>query len=452
MKHQSLTLSYWVGCSTAFATLTATTASSLDFFAPNGRVAGVALPSFDPIVAAESLLLQGAGLGTGPLVVDGQIGTLVSPPVIDRSFAVYENAAGTYDLPATGIALSTGDVSTHGSGPDNEDQFTSGSFFEAGTTDPLNQQLLDDLLGPGIDVFDVTRADLLVATTQGRDKLLISFAFATEEAPEFLGEFTDSFGFFVDGVNRAVIQGSTIGAQEYDEAVTGFDFAGNDVTTLISSGETFEFDIIATPETELDGVLQTNDAAGSNLFRVGGPLVTPASNGLGFVADLNFLIADVGDEALDSTVYLADLRAVFNGDTTLNDTIDADDIDALFDAVDAGSLDQVFDINFDSFIDAADIDALIQGVLGTVYGDLDLDGDVDLTDQWILESHLFQPGEWADGDLDGDGLVTFSDFDILNNNRGFGTGGGLAPLPEPTTALFGGVFAPLLLRRRASRA
>ena len=60
------------------------------------------------------------------------------------------------------------------------------------------------------------------------------------------------------------------------------------------------------------------------------------------------------------------------------------------------------------------VDATSALVKFTYYGDLDLDGDVDMTDANTLESNFGKTGAiWTDGDLNYDGTVNTADFDLL---------------------------------------
>ncbi|WP_428387627.1 dockerin type I domain-containing protein [Mucisphaera sp.] len=117
-------------------------------------------------------------------------------------------------------------------------------------------------------------------------------------------------------------------------------------------------------------------------------------------------------------------------------------------------LGDLFDINNDSTIDAADIDALtstpadlnrdgvsnpadrtylIERVLGTTLGDANLDGTVNLTDLSSLASHFSQPSVgWSQADFDGSGTVDLIDLSLLASSFGFDRDAN--PAPEPQTA------------------
>ncbi len=64
-------------------------------------------------------------------------------------------------------------------------------------------------------------------------------------------------------------------------------------------------------------------------------------------------------------------------------------------------------------VNQADVDYLVQVILGTDYGDANLDGAVDATDKAIVEANLGQPGGWADGNFDGDETVDADDLALF---------------------------------------
>lgn len=76
------------------------------------------------------------------------------------------------------------------------------------------------------------------------------------------------------------------------------------------------------------------------------------------------------------------------------------------------------DMNGDLVIDQADLDELVQVILCTEYGDLDLDGDVDADD---LAAMVLGGSGWAQGDFNQDGIVDAADVAILMANMGFVT-------------------------------
>ena len=68
--------------------------------------------------------------------------------------------------------------------------------------------------------------------------------------------------------------------------------------------------------------------------------------------------------------------------------------------------------------------------LGSVIGDLDLDGTVNFADFLTLSGNFSRPGEFLDGDLDCDGTVGFADFLILSGRWG-DSATSITLVPEP---------------------
>ncbi len=81
---------------------------------------------------------------------------------------------------------------------------------------------------------------------------------------------------------------------------------------------------------------------------------------------------------------------------------------------DAVFMDLTCDLNGDMKVDIEDVRIIVETILGTHFGDVNLDGVVDATDIAIITAHLGQQGGWAQGDIDGDGWVTQCDLDIAN--------------------------------------
>ena len=101
-------------------------------------------------------------------------------------------------------------------------------------------------------------------------------------------------------------------------------------------------------------------------------------------------------------------------------SIGAADIDALFDEIHSGNHNTSFDFTGDGLVDQQDMDELIENILGTTYGDTDLDGDVDTVDLITAINNFINASStaigWATGDLDGDGDVDTNDLTQLIGN------------------------------------
>ena len=95
----------------------------------------------------------------------------------------------------------------------------------------------------------------------------------------------------------------------------------------------------------------------------------------------------------------------------------------------------------------------------SIPGDANIDGKVDFSDLLILAQNFGAPGDFRQGNFNGDFFVTFADLLILAQN--FGTsdptiqaqqpGRGAAPVPEPSTWVGGLMLLGMFLRPSRSR-
>ena len=115
--------------------------------------------------------------------------------------------------------------------------------------------------------------------------------------------------------------------------------------------------------------------------------------------------------------------AVRRGDINRDGRIDADDLDRLWAIIANGSSDPLHDLNGDGYVDRDDHATLVQDILGTNYGDANLDGNVNAADLNIVGLNWQTPtGGWSNGDFNCDGKVDAADLNLLGLNwrsRGF---------------------------------
>ncbi len=71
------------------------------------------------------------------------------------------------------------------------------------------------------------------------------------------------------------------------------------------------------------------------------------------------------------------------------------------------------DINGDCVVNYEDVREIVEVILETEIGDVDLDGDRDAADCAIATANLGLAGGWAQGDVNCDGFVTQADLDII---------------------------------------
>ena len=100
----------------------------------------------------------------------------------------------------------------------------------------------------------------------------------------------------------------------------------------------------------------------------------------------------------------------FNGDLAVDDT----DIDLLFAAIVAGGDDLHYDLDGSGSTTMADVTLLVFALLGTNFGDTDLDQDIDTGDLTTAIINFTSAGgsgkTWSQGDTDGDGDVDTGDL------------------------------------------
>lgn len=122
------------------------------------------------------------------------------------------------------------------------------------------------------------------------------------------------------------------------------------------------------------------------------------------------------------------------GDFNESGVHDADDVDLLCGSL--GTLDMRFDLTDDGQVDVSDVTRLIEGIVETKFGDVDLNGNVAFEDFAALANSYGGAGGWGDGDFNCDAQVTFPDFVTLANNFGFSRDEpAVSTVPEPSAGL-----------------
>ena len=112
------------------------------------------------------------------------------------------------------------------------------------------------------------------------------------------------------------------------------------------------------------------------------------------------------------------------------------DIDEMSAVIAAGVYDLSLDFDSSGTIDTDDMDYLIRIIIGTEYGDANLDRMVTLADLAIVSANygITEGATWSQGDFDGDGAVTLVDLAILAANYGFDGTAAPAASSAPMTA------------------
>ncbi len=130
-----------------------------------------------------------------------------------------------------------------------------------------------------------------------------------------------------------------------------------------------------------------------------------------------------------------------------NAVVTAADIDDAFSS--RGTSDAQFDLTGDGVIDDLDVAVLVTGVANTQFGDVNLDGKVNLQDFLVVARG--DGSSWAAGDMNGDGMATAADVAMFIQGFGFGSTQetSFAAVPEPPSISLLVLAAASLLTCRA---
>ena len=113
--------------------------------------------------------------------------------------------------------------------------------------------------------------------------------------------------------------------------------------------------------------------------------------------------------------------ATSDGDFNNDDQLNATDIDLLYAAIGTATGTDEMDLNGDSLVDSLDVTELVENRIGTRFGDINLDGSVNLTDFNVMAATFDSLGEnagngWNRGNFDGDTDIDLTDFNSLASN------------------------------------
>jgi hypothetical protein len=131
---------------------------------------------------------------------------------------------------------------------------------------------------------------------------------------------------------------------------------------------------------------------------------------------------DLGNPTNYNTLRLMLLEtATSDGDFDNDDQLNATDIDLLYAAIGTASATDEMDLNGDSTVDSQDVTELVENRIGTRFGDIDLDGSVNLTDFNVMAATFDSQGQnagngWNRGNFDGDTDIDLTDFNSLASN------------------------------------
>jgi len=137
-------------------------------------------------------------------------------------------------------------------------------------------------------------------------------------------------------------------------------------------------------------------------------------------ADLMFTSGEAEIDLPGYSITLIEIpgSAMVTGDFDMDGSVGVPDIDLLCSVIVSGSHDAMFDLTGDGLVDDSDTDEMILNVIGTYYGDANLDGAVDVSDFNIWNSHKFSVNpSWGAGNFNCDPVIDASDFNIWNSNK-----------------------------------
>ncbi len=281
------------------------------------------------------------------------------------------------------------------------------------------------------------------------------------------GSLWDNSSLFVGGSPSSAAGAGTLAVRDGGTVSVGFDLriwnTGSIEVEL--DGATGQPDLLqVTGSATLDGVL--NVSLPNGYYPTGGETlaVIDASVLSGAFATENLPVArggvsfDVVYDALAGDVTVNVLGML--GDVDLDGDVDWDDIDTL--AANVGSLDPLYDLDGDGLAAtfaasvsgvSSDSDYLIRTILGTNYGDANLDGKIDILDLDLLgQGYRGQGTGWLFGDFDGSGGATgINDLTILGQTYGQPIPLSALGVPEPGSCVLAGLGIALLGIKRKRR-
>lgn len=161
----------------------------------------------------------------------------------------------------------------------------------------------------------------------------------------------------------------------------------------------------------------------SNAFALWGPQNDPP-------AAISHITTESGQLITAQSLGTLTLRRLLPCDLNGDFDCTSDDIDLLTSG--QGGSDLGLDLNGDGIVGSADRAFWVEDLMGTQFGDANLDGEVGFADFLSLSQGFGQTGTWSTGDADGSGFVDFADFLSISQNFGFSAATATSvAVPEP---------------------
>lgn len=243
--------------------------------------AGITVTNNGDANALVNALLAG---GTGGITVTGVALSNQSSGGAMSTGVYTTSGPNNYNLPGSGIVISSGNAADGSSGPPVHSIGT-----DYGTAATPGQTALLQPLSPASSNFnDVTELTITFDVDANTTSVNFGVVFASAEYPTYVGSYNDAFGLFLNGVNIAFAGGNPVNID--NPWMVNTDYAN------YPGG----VDGTAYQETALQGLLV---GPGGNPFMNFGGAVVAGSTG----NTLTFIIADANDSALDTVAYISGL-------------------------------------------------------------------------------------------------------------------------------------------------
>ncbi|RIK82215.1 MAG: hypothetical protein DCC68_06955 [Planctomycetota bacterium] len=160
-------------------------------------------------------------------------------------------------------------------------------------------------------------------------------------------------------------------------------------------------------------------AAGENILAVEVHQASATSSDVSFDLGLRGRVLSAA-----ATVTITVPSTATPGDFNADDRVDVADLDLLLAAIQNGSVDPLYDVTGDAQVTLADLDYVVANLVetsagvGTRYGDIDLDGDIDRRDAALLSLQFGRsgPATWGGGDWNASGATDLADLAVLQAN------------------------------------
>ncbi|MDZ4779820.1 MAG: hypothetical protein SGJ19_06180 [Planctomycetia bacterium] len=179
------------------------------------------------------------------------------------------------------------------------------------------------------------------------------------------------------------------------------------------------------------------DGAGLQILGGSALFIGGRNGGIDLYAAVNGAMVHLNElfSAPNSTIPFDDgfVSNVYLGDVNLDGAVNDIDLDLLNATIRDGGYSEFADIDGNGLVDLEDVNQMLDGVLATTIGDVNLNGGVDVADLNLVRNNFGLVGGWSIGDVDGSGLVGIGDLNAVRNHFGFRRSGDVSPVPEPTS-------------------